>query len=382
MISRYEDSEIKRIWSDENRYALWEKIELLYLKNLLSNKGFTYCFSSLQLQDINLIKHYEKETKHELVAFLKELASRFHLNSEATKYLHYGLTSSDIIDTASSIQIRESINRLLHLLTTLTNEFTSLILYNNTLPAIGRTHGKHAEEINFISRFQSFLIEINTARDELISAKQNLWGKMSGPVGTSTFVDKKAARNVLIDLNLKPLLITSQIVPRYLYLKPMYAALNLMLAYERFSTLVRLSAIDEVNELQEGFSQGQAGSSAMPHKNNPVISENITGLTRIVKANFQASVDNTNLWWERDISHSSVERIIWPDTFHIAAHTTNNMINLIKNLQINSSNIEENLYHSNSTSHEELLNQTQQTDRFSAYTKVQSAYHKNLTVKD
>ena len=377
MISRYEDSKIEAIWSDENRYRLWEKIELKYLKELLSKKGMPFLTSNLPLQRVEMIKAYEKVTKHELVAFLKELSSRFLPNSSHTKYLHYGLTSSDIIDTASSLQIRESIDRVLHLSSSLLEEVTSVILYHSSIPAIGRTHGKHAEEINFISRFQAFSVEVTDARNELIQAKQSLWGKLSGPVGTASFVDRHAARKVLADLNLKPLTVSSQIIPRYLYINPFYACLKLMLAYERFSTLVRLSAIDEVNELQEGFSDGQTGSSAMPHKNNPVISENVAGLTRIVKANFQAIVDNTNLWWERDISHSSAERIIWPDTFHILAHTTKNMTNLIKNLQINSSNIEENLLFSNSTSHQDLLTKSQETDRFSAYTDVQKTY--NLT---
>lgn len=376
MISRYEDSKIKVIWSDENRYRLWEKIELKYLKELLSKKGMPFLTSTLPLQNIDMIKAYEKVTKHELVAFLKELSSRFSPNSNYTKYLHYGLTSSDIIDTASSLQIRESINRLLHLTNILIEKITLIILYKQNIPAIGRTHGKHAEEINFVSRFEGFLNELKDARNELVEAKESLWGKLSGPVGTSTFVNQDAATKVLQDFNLKPLTISSQIVPRYLYIKPFYACLRLMLSYERFSTLVRLSAIDEINELQEGFFNGQAGSSAMPHKNNPVISENIAGLTRIIKANFQAVIDNTNLWWERDISHSSAERIIWPDTFHVLAHTTKNMINLVVNLNINSSNIEENLYHSESTSHEDLLNESKMTDRFTAYTKVQSYYIK------
>lgn len=377
MISRYEDSKIKTIWSDENRYRLWEKIELNYLKELLSKKGMPFLTSSLPLQRVEVIKEYEKTTKHELVAFLKELSDRLSNNSPATRYLHYGLTSSDIIDTASSLQIRESINHILHLCNSLIPKLRQVIYETYELKTIGRTHGKHAEQMSFSDRINGCLVEVISATEELSAAKNNLWGKLSGPVGSSSFVDKEVAKKVIEEgFNLTPLLVASQIVPRYLYINPFYACLKLMLAYERFSTLVRLSAIDEVNELQEGFSDGQTGSSAMPHKNNPVISENVAGLTRIVKANFQAVVDNTNLWWERDISHSSAERIIWPDTFHILAHTTKNMTNLIENLQINSSDIEENLYHSKFTSHEDLLNESKKTDRFTAYTKVQSNYLK------
>jgi adenylosuccinate lyase len=374
MIKRYTNKNIEYIWSDENRFRIWERIELEYLKEFFfAKEKQTIDFSSIPLQRPELIKEHEKTTKHEMVAFLKELSARLTMfnNDFVSKYLHYGLTSSDIIDTGFSLQIKGSINYILHLINTLNEEITLKIYQTQDLKSVGRTHGKHAEEIIYSSRFKLLAHEIELARTELINAKKYLYGKISGPVGTSSFVDKIVARKTLKNLNLKETPIATQIIPRHLYVKPIYALTMLMLAYERFSTQVRLSSIDEVNEVQEGFSKGQAGSSAMPHKNNPIISENIAGLTRIVKANLQATLDNTNLWFERDISHSSAERIIFPDTFNILAHTTQNMIKLLKNMYLNTSEIEENLYFSNSFSHEMLLELSKKTSRFEAYEKVQ-----------
>ena len=374
MIARYQNQIINKIWSDENKYKLWQELELVYLKTLLDEEhNISIVTASMRPQNIPFIKQLEQKTKHELVAFLLELNGRFNcINSEyAQKYLHWGLTSSDIIDTAFSIQIKESIDYInLYLIHPLIAKLQELIVSTDNIKAVGRTHGKHAEEISFSSRFDQFLKELLFAQKELIDSKECLKGKFSGPVGTSSFVNPVVVDKVLERLNLEKLNIASQIIPRHFYIKPMYALLLLMLSLERFSTIVRLSAIDEVNEMQEGFSKGQTGSSAMPHKNNPVISENIAGLSRIVKANFQVAVNNTNLWWERDISHSSAERIIWPDTFNIVAHALTKMKDLLDNLNINEVVIQENLHYSNSTSHQELLQKSQSSTRFKAYDVV------------
>jgi adenylosuccinate lyase len=168
-------------------------------------------------------------------------------------------------------------------------------------------------------------------------------------------------------------------VSRMHYVQVIYACSLIMAAYERFCTQIRLMAINEINEVQEGFSRGQAGSSAMPHKNNPIISENITGLSRLVRSNLQAAFENNNLWFERDISHSSVERIIIPDTFHLVATATNKINNyLLPNLVVNEQNISLNLAKANVHSHETLLRNSITTPRIQAYEKVQSATNKDL----
>ena len=379
MIERYEDNKIKRIWSNYYRFFLWEKVELLYLNNILKEKNLIE--NDLIPFGINyeLVEKYESITKHELVAFLKELSVRLKVFEDicpqAQNYLHYGLTSSDIIDTAFSIQINESLDHLIILLIELKSSVTNKTRKIKPLPAIGRTHGKHAEEIDFSNRFELFNAELYHCIEKILQAKKNLYGKLQGPVGTSSFVFETAANATLEALNLKKAPFATQIVPRLYYTDAMYALVLLASCFERFATVVRLSCIDEINEMQEHFSQGQTGSSAMPHKNNPVISENICGLSRYIKSNFQVALDNNNLWWERDISHSSNERLIWPESFHLICNLTLKLKKLIDDLHINFDKIKQNLDASCSNSHEELLLRSQKTTRFNAYETVQEKYN-------
>lgn len=379
MIERYQNKEMKRIWSNHYRFHLWEKIELLYLNNILKNKGVIQNDLSPLGINVEQIKKYEHTTKHEVVAFLKELSNRLSIFKdtcpEAQKYLHYGLTSSDIIDTAFSIQINESLDHLIILLIELKTSITDKIRKIKPLPAIGRTHGKHAEKIDFSSRFELFNAELYHCIEKILQAKKNLYGKLQGPVGTSSFVFVPQAKETLKELNLKEVPFATQVIPRVYYTDTMYALVLLASCFERFATLIRLSCIDEINEMQEHFSQGQTGSSAMPHKNNPVVSENICGLARYIKSNFQVALDNNNLWWERDISHSSNERLIWPESFHLICNLTVKLKKLIDDLHINFNEIKQNLEASSSNSHEELLLRSQKTTRFSAYETVQEKYN-------
>jgi len=379
MIERYQDNKIKRIWSNHYRFYLWEKIELLYLNNILKNKGVIQNDLSPLGINVEQIKKYEHTTKHEVVAFLKELSNRLSIFKdtcpEAQKYLHYGLTSSDIIDTAFSIQINESLDYLILLLIELKASTTNKIRNIKPLPAIGRTHGKHAEPIDFSQRFELLNTELYHCIDKVLQAKKSLYGKLQGPVGTSSFVFKEAAKATLEELNLKEVPFATQVIPRVYYTDAMYAIVLLASCFERFATTVRLSCIDEINEMQEQFSPGQTGSSAMPHKNNPIISENICGLARYIKSNFQVALDNNNLWWERDISHSSNERLIWPESFHLICNLTLKLKKLIDSLHINSDQIYANLSQSNSKSHQELLLHSTETTRFDAYEIVQRKYN-------
>lgn len=382
MIERYEDNKIKRIWSKNHRFFLWQKIELIYLNNILKNKNIipndTELYPLQQFDDY-MFSQYEKQTKHEIVAFLKELSYRLDIYHEkypeVNQYLHYGLTSSDIIDTAFSIQINESLDYLILLLIELKSSTTDKIRNIKPLPAIGRTHGKHAEPIDFSQRFELLNTELYHCIDKVLQAKKNLYGKLQGPVGTSSFVFKDAAKTTLEELNLKEVPFATQVIPRIYYTDTMYALVLLASCFERFATMIRLSCIDEINEMQEHFSPGQTGSSAMPHKNNPIISENICGLARYIKSNFQVALDNNNLWWERDISHSSNERLIWPESFHLICNLTLKLKKLIDNLHINSDQIHTNLSQSNSKSHQELLLHSTETTRFDAYEIVQRKYN-------
>ena len=373
MIKRYENQNITHIWSKQNQYNLWKNIELTYLKYLLDDSDLD---KNIIIPNIEKIESYEKETKHELVAFLKDITfqlDNLYPQKAYTNYLHYGLTSSDIIDSSNAVLIRQSISYLRNTINALLNTLNTLINKYKDLNAVGRTHGKHAEPIKFASRFEHFKYELEIAMQHLLIAKDGMPGKMTGPVGTSSFVNKKAAALTLNDFNLSQPYFSTQVVSRMHYIQVIYACSLVMAAHERFCTQIRLMSINEIDEVQEGFSKGQTGSSAMPHKNNPIISENITGLSRLVRSNLQAAFENNNLWFERDISHSSVERIIIPDTFHLVATATNKINSyLLPHLIVNQNKITFNLENANVSSHEKLLKASITTKRLKAYRQVQN----------
>ena len=378
MIKRYQDRKIESIWSKNYKYHTWKRLETTYLNQILF-KNDTTKYLNVGAISLESIENYEKTTKHEFVAFLKVLHNEYNRiygkhNPDVLKYLHWGLTSSDIIDTAFSIQINDSLNHLINLIIDLKASLIDKINQLDGLKTIGRTHGKHAEEINFSNRFKLLSTELQHCISKILDAKKNLYGKLQGPVGTSSLVKQDAAINTLLLFNLKEVPFATQVIPRIYYTDTMYSLVLLASVYERFATFIRLSAIDEINEIQESFTQGQTGSSAMPHKNNPIVSENICGLSRYVKSNFQVALDNNNLWWERDISHSSNERLIWPESFHIVCNLTYKLKLLIENLQINKDQISSNLLNSPFNSHKELLQESESSNRFEAYSIVQNKY--------
>ena len=373
MIDRYENKKIKQIWSKANRYGLWEKISLKYLSHKTGKQNIHPTRAYMEV-----IERYERKTKHEFVAFLTHLHERleFYKDDEILKNLHYGLTSSDVIDTAFNIQLRHSCGEVSSKLYNLERKLSTLTKRLNGVKTIGRTHGKHAETMSFKTRFELFEAELIHARQFLNLSTGNLYGQLTGPVGTSSYVDPEAAKKTLEELSIGPAPITTQIIPRFYSTTIMYSLTLLASAMERMSIQIRLMAIDEIDELQEGFSDGQAGSSAMPHKKNPISSEKICGLSRIIKNNYLSILDNNCLWWERDMSHSSVERIIWPQSFHIICHMMSTMADVLENLVVKYDNIAFNLEESNADSHKKLLSETVHSTRMSAYTNVQEAYHK------
>jgi adenylosuccinate lyase len=373
MIERYANRKISHIWSKPYRYSLWEDISLKYLNNKLNRNNIYPTASYLEV-----IEKYEKVSKHEFVAFLTHLHERLeHYNDkEILRNLHYGLTSSDIIDTAFNLQLRYSCSEVNACLNQLQIGLRTVLDRLNDVKSIGRTHGKHAEVINFNSRFKLFEEELRHAKSFLRTSNDHLYGQLTGPVGTSSYVDLNAAQKTLDQLNIKPAPITTQVIPRFYSTTLMYSLTLLASAMERMAIQIRLMAIDEIDELQEGFSVGQAGSSAMPHKKNPISSEKICGLARVVKNNYLTILDNNNLWWERDMSHSSVERIVWPESFHIICHMLTTMTEVMNNLVIKYDNISFNLEDSNADSHKKLLSETTNSTRIAAYAVVQEKYHK------
>lgn len=385
MIKRYSDSHIDDVFSEENKFHLWQKVELIYLNFLLQNLEENSSDSTdiidlkahyLQHRapDVDAINYYEAwETKHELVAFLKDMDTRLK-HEAARKYLHHGLTSSDIIDTASVLQFKQAGAHLVSQIGELYKAISLCLFKLEGVSTVGRTHGRHAEVIDFKDRVYNFLQEVLYCVNQFKLSLEDLPGMISGPVGNNSQLDKDAAEKTLKVLGLKPSTYVSQALPRYLFAKPIWALSLLMSCYERFATLIRLSSINEVDELQEPFTNGQCGSSSMPHKKNPIVSENICGLARLSRSHVQVTLENIPLWWERDISHSSTERVIWPDAFHLISTATKKLTVLLADIKVNRDNIQSNLVASSVSSHKELTELSKGKPRVEAYNAVKNKY--------
>lgn len=380
LISRYSDTVISDIWSDQNKVNKWVCYQTAYLNGIIKDKGFQISpLVPFSISLDNVFKN-EKTTRHELVAFLQEYNRQLksivpNEHNILSKYIHYGLTSSDVLDTVFSVQIKDSIKYCKLIINNLIEEIDIKIQETKATPCIGRTHGKHAEAIILSNRFELFKEELLFCLELFKNAETTLYGKCSGPVGISDKVNELGAQSIFDYFDLKPAPVQTQVIPRFYYHNTMHACVTLASIYERFAINIRLSCIDEINEMQEAFFQGQTGSSAMPHKNNPVSSEKICGLARLIKSNYQVSLDNNVLWWERDISHSSNERIIWSQVFNLVAHTTLTFTRLLKNLSLNSDVMLSNLKNSGVLdSHKELLEESEKSNRFDAYKKVQKNY--------
>lgn len=315
MIPRYSRDEMSAVWSAENRYKKWLEIEILVCEALaergeiplaaLANIKANAAFNADEIDEI------EKTTKHDVIAFLTNVSR--HVGEDG-RFLHLGLTSSDVLDTSLALLLREAADILLadleRLLTALKNK---ALQYRNTL-MIGRSHGIHAEPITFGLKMGLWYQEMLRNRERLLRAKETIsTGKISGAVGTFSFVHPAVEEYVCRKLGLKPAPVSSQIVQRDRHTEYFTTLAIIASSLDKFAQEVRLLQRTEVREVEEYFSPGQKGSSAMPHKRNPVLSENISGLSRLMRSYALASLEDMALWHERDISHSSVERVMGPD---------------------------------------------------------------------
>lgn len=346
MITRYSIPQIQEIWSDKRKYEIWFDIEANHISHLnktdiLSKKQLEQIKSNIVLDEIYKI---EKEVKHDVIAFLnhiEEIANKLGLNS---RYIHYGLTSSDIKDTCLSIQIKESIDFILLQLKALHKVLKNKVSEYRNVPMIGRTHGMHAQIITCGLMLSGHLEEIIRA---IIRIKQSSnkvkVGKNSGAVGNFLHLTPEQESNIIVKLKLVPENISTQIIPRDRHAEIVFSLIMLMTAFERLAINIRNLHRPEISEMFESFSYGQKGSSAMPHKKNPIDCENICGLSRLVRSYMSPAIENIVLWHERDMTHSSVERIIFPDLMNIVSYSINKMINIISNLTINIKNMNNNI---------------------------------------
>lgn len=341
MIERYSRDEIKKIWDLESKFNYYLEVEKAICKayNKLGK------ISDEALQDILIkatfsierIDEIEKEVHHDVIAFLTNINENVGENS---RYIHMGVTSSDIIDTALAMQIKDASsiikNDILELIKTIKEK---AIEHKNTI-CIGRSHGVHAEPMtfgiklcNWIDLFERNLKNFEKATEEIRV------GQISGPVGTYSNIDPKIEKLTCEELGLKPAKISTQIIARDIHAQYHQSLALMASVIEQIAVELRHLQRTEVLEVEEGFSKGQKGSSAMPHKKNPISGENLTGLARLIRSNSIAALENIPLWHERDISHSSVERIIFPDSTILIDYMLTRLNKTIQNLVVKDKNM-------------------------------------------
>jgi len=344
MIERYSSEEMSLIWSEDNKVAKWVDVEKAVIE-VLEKEEITPKGLSKQLNEVsvshNEVLEREAVTNHDLAAFVDVLQSKIKNDSN---WIHYGLTSSDIVDTANALLIRDSIKVLSEKISELVNSLKNKAISESETIIIGRTHGVYAEPTTLGNIFGNWCLEVSRGLSRLYSSLEIIsYGKISGAVGNHSLISEKLESKILENLSLKSEPLASQIVSRDRY-ADLFSSFSIIAGtYERIATNIRHYQRSEVSEMFESFQEGQKGSSAMPHKKNPIGSERICGLARVVRGNTQASYETMALWHERDISNSSVERIILPDTFKLIDFMTRDLINIINDIVINHENIESNL---------------------------------------
>ena len=344
MIDRYSSEEMSSIWNEDNKVTKWLEVEKAVIKTL-EEEEITPSGLSKQLNEVSIshkeVVEREAITNHDLAAFVDVLQSKVKKDSN---WIHYGLTSSDIVDTANALLILESINILSEKLSELINSLKNKALSESETLIIGRTHGVFAEPTTLGNIFGNWCLEVSRSLNRLNSSAENIKvGKISGAVGNHSLISEELENKILENLSLKPEPLATQVVSRDRYADLFSSFAIIAGTFERIATNIRNYQRSEVSEMFEAFAEGQKGSSAMPHKKNPIGSERICGLARIVRGNAQASFETMALWHERDISNSSVERIILPDTFKLIDFMTKDLTKIINNLVIDHENIESNL---------------------------------------
>jgi len=321
MISRYTRPEMGRIFSEENRFAQWLEVELA-ASEALAGLGEIPQDAAAALRahasfDVARIHEIEREVKHDVIAFTTAVAEKMAAAgaAPASRWLHYGLTSNDIVDTAQALVLKQASQRLMEETEALRQSLQRRAFEFQHTPQIGRTHGVHAEPITFGLKIALWYDELTRNLARLKAAAEDLRvGKISGAVGTFGHIGPEAEEKICQRLGLKPAAIASQVIARDRHAAWVSALALIAATLEKISLEIRHLQRTEVREAEEPFSEGQKGSSAMPHKRNPVTAEQIGGLARVVRSNVQAAFENIALWHERDISHSSVERVILPDS--------------------------------------------------------------------
>jgi adenylosuccinate lyase len=334
------------LWSEKSKYHHWLQVELAVVEALgetgrLPRKTVRKIIEKADF-DIPRIEAIEREVKHDIIAFLTSVAE--YVGPDA-RHIHVGMTSSDVLDSALATLSLKALGLIMLECDRLLAAIKKQALLWKDLPAMGRTHGVHAEPITLGLKFASWHEELKRARRRVAAARANLaFGTISGAVGNYGHLDPDIEARALKRLGLKPEPAPTQVVPRDRHAEAMLALAQLGGTLERFATEIRHLQRTEVREVEEPFSEKQKGSSAMPHKRNPVGCEQVCGMARLLRGNALAALENVPLWHERDISHSSVERVIFPDSTSLAHYMLRRMTGIIDGLRIYPKQVEKNLW--------------------------------------
>jgi adenylosuccinate lyase len=344
MIERYSRPQMKRVWSDENKFAKWLEVEIAACKawaeiGVIPREAI----SKIKTARINLKRMEEilQETHHDVTAFLGSVAES--LGSES-RFIHLGLTSSDVIDTALSLQIIEATELLNQDIKELISALVEKAIKYKYTPMMGRTHGVHAEPTSFGLKLALWIEEMHRNRQRLVEAERVIAvGKISGAVGTYATLSPEVEEKTCAKLKLVPASVSSQVLQRDRHAQFVTTLAIIASSLEKFATEIRNLQRTETREVEEPFADGQTGSSAMPHKRNPELCERISGLSRLVRGYALTAMENITLWHERDISHSSTERIILPDSCLILDYSLAMFTSIVKGLQVNPQQMKRNI---------------------------------------
>lgn len=345
MIPRYTRPIMARLWSEEEKLRSWLLVEFYAMEawyrlgkvperdyQILKEKLTPYMEKGFTEENVKRVEEIEKETRHDVIAFLTHLAE---IAGPSARYLHLGMTSSDMLDTAMAYRMKRAMEIILEDLDNLLESLKEKAFQYKNTPMIGRTHGIHAEPITFGLKMALFYEEMKRNRERLLRAKENIsYGKISGAVGTFAHLPPEVEAYTCEKLGLKPEPISNQIVQRDRYAEYMCALGILASSIEKIAQEIRHLQRTEVLEVEEPFHVGQKGSSAMPHKRNPILTENLCGLARTIRAYVVPALENVALWHERDISHSSAERMIVPSATTLSDFALVRLNYVIKNLQV------------------------------------------------
>ena len=345
MIPRYTNPEMGRIWSDQRRYETWLQVEAA-AADAMARAGIVPSDAARDIRergafDIARIEAIEAVTQHDVIAFTTAVAE--HVGPSA-RWLHFGMTSSDVIDTAQALQMREACDLVLKGLDGLMRAVRTRAEEHRRTPMIGRTHGVHAEPMTFGLKLALWHAELERDVQRLRRARDIISvGKLSGAVGTFAHLPPQVEQDVCESLGLAPAAVASQVIQRDRHAEVVSALAITGSTLEKCALEIRGLQKTEIGEVEEPFAQGQKGSSAMPHKRNPIGCEQIVGLARVLRANAGAALENNALWHERDISHSSVERVILPDSFIALDHMLRRLTRIVAGMMVYPERMRENL---------------------------------------